>query len=475
VLVLTLILVTATLSGCGSRLDSQAIISALASSRPAPAQAVTASAGQVTVSAPAPSPAATIPEAPRKAATSKATKPLAAGDQSISAPASDGSAGSSGAGRAADRTVGSTAAGTVQGSQIRSTLVFGNIGPYSGVLGETLGGNKYGLSAWVAMQNARGGLDGHPIKLIVGDDQGDPVTSLNLMKRMVESNHVIAFVADIHGFGFDQDADYAASKGVPFIGGDGTDPRWYKDPEAFPSVPPAASLVVSTLRYFANSGTQRLGLLYCLEVAKICTYINNTVMKSAVGKYVVDDEQISIVAPSYTSQCLRMQAAKVEAVFLLMDTAAAARVVQNCATQGYRPKVGVLGLDASPDYPKVDAMAGSYIPGSTVPLSETQVPAVAQYRAAMDKYAPGIADSGAAGLGWAGGLVLGLAGAHLPDKPTAADFEANLWQANNETFGGFTAPLTFRKGQPAVPSTCVFLWGVKDHKFYAPQGPRALC
>jgi branched-chain amino acid transport system substrate-binding protein len=170
-----------------------------------------------------------------------------------------------------------------------------------------------------------------------------------------------------------------------------------------------------------------------------------------------------------------MQAAKVQVVYLLMDTAAIARFVQNCVTQGYQPKVMVMSLDANPEFPKVDVLKDALVPGATVPPSETQIPAVAEYRSAMDKYAPGIGDGGVAGLGWASGLVLGRAGAHLPDNPTAADFKANLWKIKNDDLGGFTTQLTFRKDEPAVATVCVFIWGVKDDKFSAPQGAKAIC
>jgi hypothetical protein len=93
----------------------------------------------------------------------------------------------------------------------------------------------------------------------------------------------------------------------------------------------------------------------------------------------------------------------------------------------------------------------------------------------MAKYAPGVSDGGAAGLGWADGLVLGRAGVHLPDNPTADDLKANLWKMKSDDLGGFTTPLTFPKGKPAVPTICMFIWGVKDHKFYAPEGPKAIC
>jgi branched-chain amino acid transport system substrate-binding protein len=483
-----LMLATAVVAGCGSRLDTQTIANALAPTATEGAQAADAppgqgaATGQVPSDAPTATAATTTTAAHDVAAATVGKSGATAATRQVSASTGK-SVDVKGAGSAvapATRTsavtsAGSPSAGSGAGSATRSTLVFGNIASYSGLFGAVTTGNKYGLSAWVAMQNARGGLDGHPIKLIIGDDQADPATGLTLMKRMVENDHVVAFAGNLNVFGIDQYADYAKTKGIPFIGGDGIGARWYTDPDLFPAIAPTTRGIQAGLQYFVNQGATRLGMTYCLEVAKMCGYLNDTTVKSSVGKYIVDDEQVSLVAPSYTSQCLRMQAAKIEVIYELMDTAGAARLAQNCATQGYKPKIMVLGLDATPAFPKVDAMQGAFVPGPTIPLSETQIPAVAQYHAAMDKYAPGIGDSGTAGLGWASGLVLGRAGAHLPDNPTAADFEANLWKINNDDLGGFTTPLSFAKGKPAVPTSCVFIWGVKDHKFFAPQGPKAVC
>jgi branched-chain amino acid transport system substrate-binding protein len=463
-----LLLAAGMTAGCGSRLDDEAIVNALASRVSQGAQGAPDAQAAV-------GPVPTAPQASTQT-TVAATRTAPAAPRNKSAPAAIGGLAVSSRTNVNTPESGRTSGGANTAiAPTRSTLTFGNIATYSGLLGAIGVGNKYALAAWVSMQNVRGGLDGHPIKLIIGDDRADPITGLTIEKRMVENDHILAFVGNINVFGFEQYADYATSKGVPFIGGDAVNPRWFTDPNAFPSSGPLSNQIEAGLQYFVNQGSTRLAIAYCLEVAKMCTYLNEHAMKAPVGKYVIVDEQVSLAAPSYTSQCLRMQAAKADVAYLMMDTAGAARFVQNCATQGYRPKVVVLGLDATAAFPGVEVMQGSYVPGATVPLSETQIPAVAEYRAAMAKYAPGIDDSGTAGLGWVGGLLLGRAGAHLPDKPTAADLKANLWKIKNDNLGGFSVPLTFPTDKPAVPSTCVFIWGVKDHKFFAPQGPKAVC
>jgi branched-chain amino acid transport system substrate-binding protein len=472
-----LMLVTAMTAGCGNKLDQDAIVNALASSAPlsahfagAPPDPGTATGQSTADPAPAP-PAATVNEAATSAAGGQIASTGKSSDVKAARPAIAPPVGTS-----AITSADSPSVGSPTRSATRSTLVFGNVGSYSGLFGAVLNGNKTALAVWIARQNARGGLDGHPIKIIFGDDGADPSTGLTLMKRMVENDHVLAFVGNINGFGFDQYADYADGQGIPFIGGDGFTARWYTDPNAFPAASPVANQIVSGLRYFESvSGLTRLGMTYCVEVAQLCQYLHEQVMKSPMGKYIVDDEVISFVQPSFTSQCLRMQSKGVQLVYLLQDTASAARFGRDCATQGYRPKIMVLGLDATAEYPKVDDLKDSYLPGATVPLSETELPAVAEYHAAMNRYAPGIADSGTAGMGWMNGQILGRAGAHLPDHPVPADFKENLWKIHNDDFGGFTTPITFPKGKPAVPSNCVFVWGVKDHNFYAPIGAKAAC
>jgi len=50
--------------------------------------------------------------------------------------------------------------------------------------------------AWVASVNAAGGLAGcHPVKLVVGDDGDDPAKAKAIVKKMVEEDKVVAFVA----------------------------------------------------------------------------------------------------------------------------------------------------------------------------------------------------------------------------------------------------------------------------------------
>src|SRR5436190_1683195 len=73
-------------------------------------------------------------------------------------------------------------------------IVFGTFGTGSGVIGRAVQPIITADKAWSADVNARGGVAGHPVKLLFGDDGGDPAAALAIAKRMVEQDKVVAFI-----------------------------------------------------------------------------------------------------------------------------------------------------------------------------------------------------------------------------------------------------------------------------------------
>ncbi|HEY2831416.1 MAG TPA: ABC transporter substrate-binding protein [Sporichthyaceae bacterium] len=351
----------------------------------------------------------------------------------------------------------------------------GTLGSFSGVIGAVTEGSPKSLGAWVGYTNAHGGLGGHPIKLIVADDQGDAATSLTLAKRLVETDHIVAMVANVTVFGFSQVEEYARAKNIPLIGGDAVDGGWTKSTVAFPVSPGVSVQVIQGLRMMINAGIHKLGMLYCLEVSAVCTYLANEAQKSDVGRYLLESTQVSLVAPSYTSQCLRLKQEGVQAVSLVMDTAGAARVAKDCATQGYQPKIMLLSIDATKDMPRTPGLESALIPGGTVSPAARGVPGLDKYREVMRTYGSNVGDSGFGLLAYAAGELLLLAAKNLSDNPAPGDLFQGLWQIKNETLGGLTVPLTFAKGQPPAAKPCIFVWGVTGGHFSAPQGAEQNC
>jgi len=477
---ITFALATAVLvstAGCGSRASDQEIVEALRG----PAAVTTTGGGTTLVpgdtgaigAVPGTGPAVTTgtgttPGAPTTGtsgggavAPSVTTGKPGVGGQGAKAPSS-GSSGSSGS---------VAAAPTVAN---KSVVTVGQLGSFSGVLGAVTAGAPKSVGAWVAYQNDHGGLNGHPIKLFVADDQGDPATALTLAKRLVESDKVLAFVGDVHFFGYEQVEQYMRSKNVPMIGGEGATEARYTSPVNFPISAPGAVQIVKGLKLYVERGATKMGMLYCLEISALCSYLNDEVKKSEVGKYVLQSYQVSLVAPSYTSQCLRMKQGGLEVIYMLMDTAGASRLVKDCANQGFRPKLLLLGLDATKELPGIPALAEAVMPGATVSTGARDLASVNLFHTIIDTYAPGVGESGFGAQAYAGALMLGHVGQNLSDKPTSAELLAALYKVRKETLGGFIVPVSYSKsGTTAAP--CVFMWGVASGKFNAPEGSKPLC
>ena len=88
------------------------------------------------------------------------------------------------------------------------------------------------LKAWAATVNGKGGLQGHPVKIVVRDDGNDPAKSLTAVKQLVEKDHVVA-ITSITSLATTW-ADYVEKKHIPIVGGQSYAPVWQENPVFFP-------------------------------------------------------------------------------------------------------------------------------------------------------------------------------------------------------------------------------------------------
>lgn len=115
-----------------------------------------------------------------------------------------------------------------------SPIVIANIGTYSGPAGSTLRGLLAGTQIWAKAVNERGGINGHPVRLISYDDGGDPARYRAQMQEAVEKHRAIAFVGNADPFSGRSGMPYIESKRIPVIGSDGTGQWFYESQFYFP-------------------------------------------------------------------------------------------------------------------------------------------------------------------------------------------------------------------------------------------------
>jgi branched-chain amino acid transport system substrate-binding protein len=218
----------------------------------------------------------------------------------------------------------------------KAPIVIGLIGYLSGLAGSTLNPARDAWVAWQRMVNAKGGINGHPVNLLVADDGGNASTSLSIARDFVENKGAIALTAlESSGVPF---ADYAKSKSIPVIGTIAADDTWNQNPMLLPPFPASEAASWGAARLMKLSGAVKVAFLYCAESqdcqagkAKFVGYAQKD------GLQVVYTAEYSVTQPDFTAECLQMKGDGVQAVLPVGDNASLIRMAQSCGRQGFRP------------------------------------------------------------------------------------------------------------------------------------------
>ena len=356
-----------------------------------------------------------------------------------------------------------------------------SVGTYSGVAGGTFIAVVQGAQLWSAAVNKKGGVDGHPVRLLVFDDGGDPARHRAQVRQAVEHDRVVAFLANAEGIAGRASVDYINSKQVPVIGMSGAEDWAYTSPMYFPQrtvgVPLVHSAVASLAQQVIPKGKTRLATMVCVE-ASICDTFDNAAAEAAksLGFTHVYRGRQSLAQPDYTANCLAAQNADAQVVLVALDSASVRRVAGNCARQGYRPIYSTsasLVSDQMKDDPSLaDNMAAS---SSVYPwFAETGSP-LDEFRQALKDHGRGLNNGSGLVEGWVAGKLLEKAASTLPEPPTTRAVLAGLWSMRGDTLGGLTIPLVFKENEPAPAIECWFNIVTKKGTWTSPDNFKLNC
>lgn len=363
----------------------------------------------------------------------------------------------------------------------KSPVTIASIGNYSGPVGSVLGAIPQAVQVWARVINAKGGVNGHVVRLLVYDDGGDPARHKAQAQEAIEKEHAIAFVAEAAPLSGNGSMAYVESKQIPVIGTETGSPWVYQSAMYFPQAPSGDALVLSVLFGLAQRlvplGKTKLGTVSCAE-AQSCRDFGRIFAENAaeVGFQPVYRGQSSLTQPDFTAECIQARNAGVEVFHVAMDTNSVGRVAASCARQGYRP---IYNVPASPladrfkDDPNFDGMIGIM---HHFPYFQRGTPATDEYQAAMATYGQSITPGVAAATGWVAAKLFERAAANLPESPSSADVLRGLWSIKDDTLGGLTKPLTFVEGKPAAQSpACWFTTELKNKVWKSLDGFRMSC
>lgn len=372
---------------------------------------------------------------------------------------------------------GSTAApaGSVSVRGAKAPLLLGVDGGWSGPTSESALPELAGVKAWASWVNAGGGIGGHPVQLIVEDDQGSPARGLSNVEDLVQNKHVIALVGAHANSTEPTWASYVASRHIPVVGGEEDTSVWVTSPDFFPSAEPGLG-VIATEAYvakLAGGGFATINLAGVQDVGPLIQAFQAAAAKDGVAYRF--HTTVSAASPTYTAACIAAQQSGAKVVGLQLDPDTASRVSASCYAQGYKPTYLVPSGAYAPAMLSQAQFSGTYVPSPNF-LWFADTPVATQFRTAMAKYQPSAQLGPNSTAGWAAGLLFQAAAAHIGAKPTSQDVLNGLYALPaGDTLGGASPGATFSRDKPAVPSGCFFLGQIQGGKLTSPRGDKPVC
>jgi branched-chain amino acid transport system substrate-binding protein len=349
------------------------------------------------------------------------------------------------------------------------------------VLGATVDASAV-IKAWESYTNAHGGVNGHPVDVIVESEPANPGVALNDVKDLA-SKGIIALIdgdpTDDTGF-----TSYALGLNIPIFSEPFSSPAMTVSPNSFATGVSENYLADEIILATKKAGASKLAVLYCAEVS-VCAFEVDPI-KAAAASYggvdVVYSASILAAAPNYTAQCLEAKAKSADAMFIADSAGPSLAAASSCAQQGYTPhQVSDEGA-YSISFAGKPGMNGFIGATDNWPFFDTSIPAAKTFHDALQQYDPSALTNPIYGVGveleWTIGQLFaeaaekGKVGTAKPMTP-AALFDG-LYADSGTTVGGLTPPLTFIKGQ-AHEDHCWFWVGINNGKFGLPYGTQTAC
>jgi branched-chain amino acid transport system substrate-binding protein len=385
----------------------------------------------------------------------------------------------------------SDAAGASAPGVTAHSVTVGLITPLSGPAASTFTSVKTGFDARIALQNAKGGVDGRKIVVVPGDDQGTPTGSLSIAQTLVEQKNVFA-VAEESPLDA-ASAQYLTSNKIPVVGNDDDGGKEWTVPTnsffaSFGSQSLHLPAPASWGTFLKQQGATKLAGVGC-SLQSCSADIDNA---AASAKHAgVQSVYVNTTIPltqtgGFQGVAQAIKASGADSVILGMTTTSGVALVQALQQEGITLKVEII-LPAVPAAVLANSGTRSLLQGTWTPVQavpyQIKTPGTKIFVAALKKYGHQSPPAGDINeyYGWAdaSGIIKGLQVAG--ENPTRQSFISNLRKVTSFNAGGLAiTPVNFVKSTGTgaaqmgpAPQDCVWFLHLKGDQF-VPQ-PKAIC
>jgi branched-chain amino acid transport system substrate-binding protein len=336
-------------------------------------------------------------------------------------------------------------------------ITIGLITSLSGGGAPELIGIQDGAEARIDLQNAKGGVNGHQLKLVTADDGSSASGNQLAAQELVDTKKAFA-VMDESAFVFGA-APFLNKAGIPVVGGGADGPEWGEQPNTnmfdliAPTITPFNGVDYgynTEVAFLKDIGVTKLAVI-SVDVPSAITNQNEVEAEAkAIGiENCYDNDSLSLSDVNFTAVALQIKAAGCNGVIdagITTQTVALSETLQETGVHAKEFYYGIPeSLLAQPGVHQ--ALIGTY----STPASFTPSTANAAQKAmlaTLKKYTPQFSlasDSSALGSYEAADLV--ITGLELAGKnPTRPAFITNLRKVGHYTAGGIIAApgLTFQ-------------------------------
>jgi branched-chain amino acid transport system substrate-binding protein len=363
----------------------------------------------------------------------------------------------------------------------KSVIRLGLVGSISGPVSQVTKPQVQGPQIWAKWVNSRGGVAGHQVEIIVGDDGGERARHVAIVHELVERQKVISFINNVAIIAGDSSVQYLEEKRIPTIGISGGESWAYDSPMIFPQASSGPGVERTLFDAMAQASLARnkrnLGVITCSEV-QLCRDIFDHSEEEAkrLGLELVYRARTSLAQPDFTAECIAARNAGVTTILVGSDGATLRRIVAACDRQGFRPLIGLPGQGIFDDMKSTPALENNFFSNiTTFPYFQGNTPATAEFQQAMKIFGVGITPATGLSTGWVAGKLFEKVAANIPEPPTSEAILAGIWSIKDDDLGGLTYPLTFVKDQKPTKTFCWFNVTVVTGNWASPDGFKRNC
>ena len=358
-----------------------------------------------------------------------------------------------------------------------STITLGLVVSKTSPLGaDTFTPSMYGVQAFVQALNARGGVNGRHVDLVVCDDGATGAGNRRCVTKLIDQDRIFAFVGNSI---FDYaGASFVNDRGVPDVGGQPINSVYdqYRHLwSIYGSSSPRNGTVgwngkllggTEVYRFFATTlGVKTAGVVAYNQPASL-RFANLTASALKLEGYTVVREQLDFAVPAWNSAAIDMRSRGVDVVFDALDSAGNVSLCNAMDAAGLVVKAKAVTVQGWNETVRTDYRSSPkcrnalYATGTSRNYMDTDNPAIARFRAEMKAAFPQREDKLSIWTleGWSGAQWLTDAMASCGTGLTRACVEQFLSRPEGYDAGGAFLSRNFvvKQVPPATDHNCIF-------------------